>query len=178
LREGRKGESFLERQLAEYEKCPYNLPGAFKEEISDLKRELKSLIETKLEGIMIRSRAEIIKGLDQPSSFFLRREQQNRKDKLIKKLIVDNTDINTKDGILTACYNYYKRLLTAEPIDTDLIDYFTQNLVNLETPNRNLCEGHITKDEVWDAVHSLKTIKVPAQTDSRNNIILIIYHIS
>jgi hypothetical protein len=97
---------------------------------------------------MIRSRAEIIKGLDQPSSFFLRREQQNRKDKLIKKLIVDNTDINTKDGILTACYNYYKRLLTAEPIDTDLIDYFTQNLINLETPNRNLCEGHITKDEV------------------------------
>jgi hypothetical protein len=86
LREGRKGESFLERQLAEYEKCPYNLPGAFKEEISDLKRELKSLIETKLEGIMIRSRAEIIKGLDQPSSFFLRREQQNRKDKLIKKI--------------------------------------------------------------------------------------------
>ena len=119
-REERKRESFLKRQLAEYEKCQYNIPGAFKEEIFDLKKELKSLIETKLEGIMIRSRAEIIKGLDQPSSFYLRREQQNRTNKLIKTLTVNNSPITDKDQILTACHDYYKKLLTAELIDKDL----------------------------------------------------------
>ena len=157
----RKRESFLEQQIAEYEKCQFCLPGAFKEEIANLKGELKLIYQTKLKGIMIRSHVQTIQGLDQPSSFFVRREQQNRTNKLIKTLTVNNSPITDKDQILTACHDYYKKLLTAELIDKDLSKYFTENLPKLSPENRKLCEGLITKEEVLTAIHLLRNNKCP-----------------
>ena len=65
----RSRQYFLERQILEYEKCQYFLPGSFREEITELKEELRLLQQARLEGVMIRPRADYIKNTDKPSSF-------------------------------------------------------------------------------------------------------------
>jgi len=60
---------------------------------------------------MIRSRVQVIQGLNQPSSFFDRREQKNCTNKLIKSLTVNNSPITDEDQILTARHDYYETLL-------------------------------------------------------------------
>jgi hypothetical protein len=92
-RKMRVRECFLERQISEYEKCQLSLPGAFREEMSSLKAELHSLVAARLEGVMVRSRALIIRDLDRPSSFFFRRERQNRESKHIKSLVIGTRTI-------------------------------------------------------------------------------------
>jgi len=82
---------------------------------------------------MIRSRAQMIQGNVRSTQQFL--SQLNRADKLIKKSTVDKVTINSKEEIVTACHNYYENLLTAEPTDTDLFKYLTQNLLKLKIPN-------------------------------------------
>ena len=86
-------ECFLERQISEYEKCQLSLPGDFREEMSSLKAELHSLVAARLEGVMVRSRALIIRDLDRPRSFFFRRERQNRESKHIKSLVIGTRTI-------------------------------------------------------------------------------------
>jgi len=160
-KEARARELFLERQLAEYQRCQVFLPGAFVDEISYLKAELHTLTVSRLEGVMVRSRANFIKDLDRPTSFFFRKENQHRERKTIRSLMVDGTLVTETEKIISACKNYYCRLLTAEAIDSDLAEYFLDGLPRLNPDQSGLCEGPITKEEIISALNLMKNNKCP-----------------
>jgi exonuclease III len=160
-KEDRAREIFLERQLAEYRRCQVFLPGAFGEEIQTIKNELRSLIDKRLEGSMIRSRAKFFQDLDHPCSFFLRKEQQHRQKKLISSLRVGDTEVTEAKEILLACQNFYSNLLSEEEIDPALAEYFLKDSPRLTTEQMGLCEGPITKQEILLATKLLKNNKTP-----------------
>jgi len=160
-RESRAREIFLERQLLEYQRCTMFLPGAFKEEIDYLKAELHSLITSRLEGVMIRSRATFIKNIDSPSSFFIRKERQHRSRKQIKTLMVDGVLITEREQLISTCKLFYQQLLTAKDIDLNLLEYFMDGLPRLSDEQRELCEGPITQQEILSALKLMKNNKCP-----------------
>ncbi len=88
-------------------------------EISYLKAEQHSLIISRLEGLMIRSRAKLIKELDQAhSSFFPKRTSAEGLNSLTS-LMMDGTLVTETEKIISACKTFWHNLLTAEAIDYD-----------------------------------------------------------
>ena len=80
---------------------------------------------------------------------------------MIRSLMVDGALITEAEKIVSACQNYYHKLLTAEAIDSDLAEYFLDGLPRLTTEQMGLCEGPITKEEIVSALKLMKDNKCP-----------------
>ena len=92
------------------------------EEASLIKNQLKILEVKSLKGAQIRSKAQHLEG-EKPSKFFLHRELQNNKQKIIKKVFDKNeNEVFESEKILNCFKDYYENLYKFEDIDVQVMN--------------------------------------------------------
>ena len=134
-------------------------------ELENKKSELQEIREVKLQGKIIRSRAEwILKG-EKPTKYFCQLENHNFVNKIIPKIIKDDgTIISKQKHILKEVETFYKNLYSANSNmeDVDLNDYLNNcNIPKLTKKESDNLEGLITYDEASNTLKNMKNDKSP-----------------
>jgi len=135
--------------------------GNFENEIEIVKAEIDNLLQEKVTGSIIRSKARVLDNNEKPTKFFLRKEQVRAKAKSIDKLETQDGVISEPEAILNECRNFYSELYAEQPVDHSLIDYFLKDMSILSDMDRESCEGSITKEECILAISKMKNGKSP-----------------
>jgi len=128
------------------------------------KGQLEEVRQPRIRAMMRRARAQFYEEGEKPSQFFLNLEKKNFLNKLISRLVVEDTVIEEPSDILKAQKEYYQNLysckITEENIDSK---FFLQedNIRNLTAGQRDSCEGKITDIEVRNVIKGMKNGKTP-----------------
>ena len=134
------------------EKLEHNLTDNDIQSLEICKEELKNIRKHKLNGHLIRSRAQIIEDDEKPSQFFCNLETHNYTSKLIPKLRKPNGDIITDQyEILEETKTFYENLYSSrdnELDDVDLNDELSDFIIpKLDKEESAALEGLLTFDE-------------------------------
>ena len=158
-----KKENDLKKEIELLENCNENI------NFSDLdtkKKELESFRMEKLEGIMIRSRAQWLSEGEKPSKYFCSLEKHYYVEKTVKKLVTNEGHILTgQKEILDEIKCFYKKLFSNR--DAEMHENSIEHLNNLTGLTKlseyeaNLLEGNLTIDEISNSLKSMKNQKCP-----------------
>lgn len=135
------------------------------ESLKKYKQELESLRETKIKGIMLRTKVTWLDSGEKPSKYFLNLENRNYTNKLIPKIIRDSgEEIFKQDEILKEQRAYYENLYS----DKNRTDRaaIREHLSKLKGPKlgedlSEELEGYTTMQELAEAPKSMKNNKSP-----------------
>ena len=134
--------------------------------MAEKKKELEALLKEKINGIMIRSRAHWLSESEKPSKYFCSLEKHYYTEKTIEKIITDSGTILTKQKqILNEVKNYYKDLFkgrddTVLGIQSSDLN-FLDGAAKLSDNKADALEGHLTLEEISNALKSMKNQKTP-----------------
>lgn len=151
----------LHEKLAMYKDFEKVQPDRFKAEIESVQHQIDSMLQQKVYGTIIRSKAQILDNNEKPTGYFLRKEQARAHAKTISKLTTENGDITDSKGILSECRSFYSDLYAEKHVDNDLIEYFLSDVPQLEEKDKDLCDGCITYDECVLALSQMANGKSP-----------------
>ena len=117
--------------------------------IDNLKNELLSLRKIKMEGCLIRSRAQCIEEDEKPSKFFCNLESHNYLSKIIPKLELSNGNLITSQSeILSETKLFYENLYSSKDNQLDDVDLNEElnfyNIPKLSIDESNGLEGQLT----------------------------------
>ena len=135
--------------------------GFYDYRIQSLEVELKTLLDEKINGCIIRAKAMHLDADDKPSRFFLKLERHNGNSKLINHLTVNGVKVDRQADISVACRNYYVDLLSKNKIDNSVWTELTEQLPSLSEYDSDLCELPVTYDECLKAINSMADHKSP-----------------
>ena len=87
-----------------------------KESLNEKVSELESIIENKINGFILRSKANVIEHNEKNSKYFASLEKKKSKSKLISRLTINNQTTTDQTKILKATDDFYKKPLQNERI--------------------------------------------------------------
>ena len=128
--------------------------------------ELNSIRNNKLQGSMIRSRAQWIADGEKPTKFFCSLETHNFINKTIYKLETDNGNIiSDQQLILDEIENFYKKLYSENESTYKNYD-ISEFLDHVQAPSlsdkeSNDIEGLVTYNEAYETLQKMKSNKSP-----------------
>ncbi|KAK3094930.1 hypothetical protein FSP39_007966 [Pinctada imbricata] len=151
----------LEREYHKLQFFEKSNPGQYIDRIRAIKDKIKEIETDNYKGAKIRSKADNLNSDENLSNFFFRKETKRARQKLITKIRTESSELGTTGEILGAFRDFYQNLYTSEEIDDDLVDFFLSDVPTLDDEDRELCEGQITKEEVWNALKAMENNKSP-----------------
>ena len=134
-------------------------------QIDELKSQLQSLRNEKIEGNIIRSRAKWISEGEKPSHYFLSLESRNYTSKIIPKLeLADGKIIYNQESVLKESMKFYSNLYKEKNVTSDInlnemLDKFDPPKLSLEESAK--LEGKITLQEIQNVLRLMKKNKSP-----------------
>lgn len=134
--------------------------------LEELKQELCNLREEKMQGILVRSRANIIENGEKPSKFFCNLESHNFTSKVINVIEKENGEtITNQKEILCEARNYYENLYSSKENSLTNID-LNIYMQNSNSPKLNeeealRLEGPLTLKEAGQTLKNMKDNKSP-----------------
>jgi len=126
--------------------------------------ELQNLRKIKMDGAMLRSRANWLDTGEKPSAYFLSLEKRNSVNKEINRLIGEDGNVkSTKDDIMKECYNFYATLYGSKDHPNITLQDFLNfdNIARLNETQKQQLEGEIDYDELLAALKNMKNNKSP-----------------
>jgi exonuclease III len=141
------------------------------------KADLHNLLSDDLEAAKIRSRSQRLDFEETPSKYFLHLEKQQQQKKLISRLESANGDVTRSEDIISTCRDFYSNLLSAEPVEQPVIDYFLEGLPSLTPEQQLLCEGPITKAECLHALKHMRSDRSPGIDGLTKEFYLSVFHL-
>lgn len=131
-------------------------------EIDNVQNELNRVVDNRLQGARIRSRATWAEKGEKSTGFFFSLERKKQPRNTITELTT-TTGPKTNDlDILEETKRYYQTLYTDEPTNTDEQNWFLNQLENkLTDATKALCEGPITEAECLKAINTMAPNKAP-----------------
>ena len=157
----KKQEEQKEKEIIKkIESLEANLSNNNVNEVENLKEELNNIRKHKMQGILVRSRAQIIEDDEKPTKFFCNLEKHNYSSKIIPKLVMDDgKTITDQFEILNETKIFYENLYScrdSQLTDINLYDILQNVDVNtLSIEDSNAIEGPIKYEE---ASHVLKAM--------------------
>lgn len=148
------------------QKLEENLNEASIPQLDKLKTELYNLREEKMQGVLIRSRANIIDNGEKPTEYFCNLESHNYTSKTINILEKENGEIITnQNDILKEIGTYYENLYTSKDQNLNDIELETY-LMNADIPRLDekealQLEGSLTLAEASQTLKNMKNNKSP-----------------
>jgi hypothetical protein len=137
------------------------------EEFECIKNELKKIEINKARGIILRSKCKWVAEGEINSAYFLGLEKRNYINKVIDKLQIDDTLINSEKEILKAEMEFYSNLYR-NPIDQNeeiwnarAILMKDANLPMLSQTEKDKCNNELTEYEILTGLKELKNGKSP-----------------
>ena len=128
----------------------------------NLNNNLIDIRKQKLEGALIRSRADWLDYGEKPSKYFLNLEHKNMINKNINEIkINETTTVTDQEAILSELKTFYENLYAEKQIEKTT-NYFPNTTTNKLTDyEKKLIEGPITKEELDNALQKMKNNKSP-----------------
>ena len=166
-RERRKHEQHVIQSLSELEEqldsCT-NPSNELLDRYRTFKQDLENIEEYKTQGLLIRSRAELIEESEKNIKYFKQVENRNFKTKHIRSIIVSENTITNPNDILNEAQKYYQHLYTKPASieqcndDCKLFDIISNKLSDSD---KDTCDSIITIEECTSVVKSLTNNKSP-----------------
>ena len=134
--------------------------------LEQMKQQLKEIRENKMQGILIRSGANIIENGEKPTKFICNLETNNYSSKTINVLEQENgVLITNQEEILKETAKYYENLYTSKDRnlwDIDLDTHMLNTTIpKLEQQDANNLEGMLTIEEAGQTLKHMKNNKSP-----------------
>ena len=98
------------------------------------------------------------------SKYFLNLEKRNKAKSHMRKLIINDTEVNNPAEIMSHIETFYSTLYKRRSTKTEkeCLDYLQNiNIPHLSQIDSASCEGNITKKDCWDALQLMKNSKSP-----------------
>ena len=118
--------------------------------------ELESLIENKINGSILRSKAIVVEYSERNSKYFANLEKKNSETKLINRLLVNNEILTDQTKILKATEEFYKNLY-----EDSAFDFFDNTINKLSETEADSCDGLLSELECKTALKYMKNQKKP-----------------
>ena len=132
-----------------------------KQDIDTKKIELDRLTENKLNGQIIRSKAQIVEHGEKNSKYFASLEKKKSESKIISRLNVNGHITTDKHEILSEQKKYYETLYKIREPSNSTINFFDENIPKLSEQESNSCESLIGDQECIKALKEMKNNKSP-----------------
>ena len=134
--------------------------------VEELKQQLYTIREEKMQGYLVRSRANIIENGEKPSQFFCNLESHNFSSKIINVIEQENGEhITNQKEILNEASKYYENLYSSRENslnDINLNIYMQNiNMPKLNEQEATELEGEITLKEASLTLKNMKNNKSP-----------------
>ena len=132
--------------------------------ITQAKKKLKEIIESDCRGARIRSRVEEIEKDEKSTKFFFSKEHNNGERKQIRSLLKGVEVIQDQDRIMGEIETFYGKLYKAEGVEEECIEKMCKNVKGkISNEDRKALNKFITKEEIKEALHSMKNNKSPGE---------------
>lgn len=131
------------------------------------KNELQKLREIKMQGHLIRSRANLMENSEKPSKFFCSLESHNYSSKIIHKLENEHGElINDQNQILLEVRNYYSALYMSqkEGLDNTDLNSYVNSIPKLSEQESTKLEGLINLSEASETLYKMANNKSPGSS--------------
>ena len=155
--------------ISQIQKTEHNLTEINMPLLESLKLELNNIRKHKLNGHLIRARAQVIEDGEKPSNFFCNLETHNFTSKLIPKLRKSNGDfITDQNDILNETKQFYENLFSSRDNDLEDVD-LEEELVDCTIPKLNLeesisLEGILTYEECSSFLKHMSNNRSPGSS--------------
>ena len=156
----------LEKKVKELKsRIRCNSDEALVEQYNKSKNELENLYNYITEGIILRSKVNWYEYGEKSSNYFLSLEKRNKAKFHLRKVVKTNEE-ETSDPIeiIRCLKDFYSSLYTrrSNKTEDECIAYLRRiNIPKLTDDERNVCEGKLTKMEIWNALNSMGNNKSP-----------------
>ena len=124
-------------------------------------QELEQIYDSKINGILIRSKAISIEGNEKNSKYFSSLEKRNAEKKNIFKLKKGDIEINNQNDIIKYEKEFYKKLYSEQKQNISEYDFFNKSKNKLSEIEKTKCEGLLTEYECFEALKEMKNQKSP-----------------
>ena len=125
--------------------------------------ELESLIENKINGSILRSKAIVVEYSERNSKYFANLEKKNSETKLINRLLVNNEILTDQTKILKATEEFYKKkyiyIYEKKEIKDSAFDFFDNTINKLSETEADSCDDLLTELECKTALKYMKNQK-------------------
>lgn len=133
----------------------------YKTELQKKTTELEALTDIKLNGLIIRSKANIVEHSEKNTKYFANLEKKRSESKVISRLHINNTTTTDQKQILSETENYYRALYTKRETQNARYDFFDDSIDKLSGVDQEKCDGLITELECAKALKEMKNQKSP-----------------
>ena len=131
------------------------------EEIDGIKDKIKELLDQKIAGAKVRSKINFIENEEKPTRVFLQKAKSRASKAHIAELNIGGTKITETSDLINTCGEFYKKLYTAETIESHIVEHFLEGLPTLTPEQATQCEGPLTVKECVTALKAMKSMKTP-----------------
>ena len=129
--------------------------------LEEKRSELETLRDIKLNGLILRSKANIVEQSERNTKYFASLEKKRSEGKVISRLLINN-EINTNQTeILSETEFYYKKLYNKRDTQNSRLNFFDDSIDKLNEINKQTCEGLLTENECAKALKDMKNSKSP-----------------
>jgi len=167
----------LENRLQMYRVLEDIEPGNFDIEIEQIQKEIDTLLQHKITGAIIRSKAKVLDANEKPTKYFLRKEHDRGKSKTISVLETEKGKIEDPKSIVEECKDFYANLYKEENVDQSLIDYFLKEVPKLPEIDRDSCEGLLSVEECLISINKMENGKSPGMDGLPKEFYSKVFHI-
>ena len=131
------------------------------QQIDSKKTELNTLIDKKIEGYILRSKAQVIEEGEKNTKYFASLEKKRAESKLITRLNIKGKITTDQNEILKEEKSYYEKLYSKHDLKQSSYNFFDNNVEKLDEVEQNICEGLLTEQECAAALKEMKNQKSP-----------------
>ena len=131
------------------------------QQIDSKKTELNTLIDKKIEGYILRSKAQVIEEGEKKTKYFASLEKKRAESKLITRLNIKGKITTDQNEILKEEKSYYEKLYSKHDLKQSSYNFFDNNVEKLDEVEQKICEGLLTEQECAAALKEMKNQKSP-----------------
>ena len=130
-----------------------------------LKSDLELIYDHFAEGVRLRSKCDWYEQGEKSTKFFLNLEKQRGNQNRIRKLIVNEKEINNETEILNQIKLFYETFFQKPSLkySTDDINHFL-NTLDIPMPSEDqiiICDIELTEKDLYDSMKSMENDKSP-----------------
>lgn len=124
--------------------------------IKQTKSDLDKITETKLNGLIIRSKAQIVEQDEKNRKYFASLEKKRAECKVNSRFNVNGTIITDPIEVLNEQKSYYGNLYKVKEQTDSYLSFFDESIPKLNVNEKIRCEGLISDSECYQALKGMK----------------------
>ena len=122
---------------------------------------MDNLTKNKLNGLIIRSKAQIVEQDEKNSKYFASLEKKRAESKIVSRLNVNGGIITEPKEVLIEQKQYYENLYKEKEQTNPSFNFFDEHVPKLNANEKVKCDGLISEDECEKALKEMKNQKSP-----------------